>query len=118
MTLEELYEAAGEDDVFFAEYDGMPAAAGDLRDLVWLAENADPPTTPEKLLEELMGSFLGAIVDLCVLGDIKGEDRVANCQSAWDKLKEEREKGHYPRVVGVRESLGLPAGQSHRLGTF
>lgn len=117
MTLEELYEAAWEDNVFFAEYEGL-TAAGDVRDLTWLAEHADPPTTPEELLPELMATFMGAIVDLCVLGEAKGEDRVANCQSAWDRAKEEREKGNLPRVVAIRESLGLAVHDPHRLGTF
>lgn len=118
MTLEEIYKAAWEDDVFFAEYNGMPVAAGDRRDLEWLATNAEPTTTPEELLPKLVEGFMGAIIDLCCLGKVKGTDRVANCQSAWDEAKRCKEKGILPRVIAVRKELGLTVGEGHQLGTF
>lgn len=115
-ALTKLYRDAEDDGVFFVEYDGMPAAAGDLRDLEVLAK--DSKTTVEDLLTNLTRSFMGAIVDLCVLGSVKGEDRVANCQSAWTKFKKLRERGEYPRTVKAREALGLPVTDPHELGTF
>lgn len=114
--LEALYASAAEDEVFFVEYEGMPAAAGDMRDLVALAEgNA---TDPQEMRDELVKGFMGAIVDLCVLGKVKGEDRIANCQSAWDAFKAQRDQGVYPRMVTVRQKLGLPVNETKRLGTF
>lgn len=118
--LEQLYAEATKDDVFFAEYAGMPAAAGDLRDIVVLAQEANDGEgmEPDDLIRELVDGFMGAIIDLCVLGTVKGEDRVANCQSAWDAFKVEREAGRYPRTVAAREALGLPIADRKRLGTF
>lgn len=119
-TLEELYEAAEADGVFFVEYDGMPAAAGDLRDLLALAKAAKggDGMEPADLLADLIQNFMGAIVDLCVLGNVRGPDRVANCQAAWDRFKVRREAGEYPRTVAAREALGLPVRDIKMLGTF
>jgi hypothetical protein len=124
MTLDEIYKAALDDEVFFVEYDKMPAAAGDLRDLTYLAETAArkdgslEPVTPDEFLDGIVTGFMGAVIDLCVLGDVTGEDRVANCQSAWDKFKEKRAKGYFPRVAKVRADLGLPVHSTKNLGTF
>lgn len=118
MTLEEVYKAAYEDGVFFAEYSSLGAAAGDLRDLEWLAAHADPPRDAQTLLDELISSFMGAIIDLCVLSKVKSEDRVTNCQSAWGEFKVAREAGAFPKVVEEREKLGLPIHDPHQLGTF
>lgn len=115
MTLDEIYEAAEKDNVFFAEYQGMPVAAGDLRDLEHLASENDK--TVQEMLDDLMGSFLGAIVDLCVLGEMK-PTREEACMSAWEEFKVGRDKGVFPRIGAVRKSLGLPVDGEKQIGTF
>ena len=117
-ALEQAYADAAEVDVFFVEYESMPAAAGDLRDLTELAATANPPVSPAEMLDDLRSNFMGAIVDLCVLGTVKGTDRAANCRSALEEFLKARERGIYPKVVAVREKLGLPVSGLKNLGTF
>lgn len=109
QELRDLYDKVYDDGFFIKEFDKL-TGVGDLRDLEYIANanGIDLDVAVDKLT-------MGYTVDLTTPG--RGVTRIEQLQTAWQDAKKMRDKNELPRMVAVREKLGLPS-TPKPLGTF
>jgi len=110
-SMDDLIRLIRKDGVFVLGFAGGGAAVGDLRDLDYLAEAAGIER------DEALGKLgMGHVIDLACLGS--GATRLERIRTAWEDARHLRDLGDFPRMVAVRERLGLPVTDPKELGTF